>query len=150
MLSTPFAMIALGDFIQTLAVPDVKLALQERLAPQNRTHCDPCEAGKYNDWSAGTSCYSCWSVVSADRTSCDSCPAGKALITASPNYCEDCSPGRYSLWSGSYSCQACPLGRYSNEIALSELCSACPGLATENTSSTSIESLHPAKSKSKL
>ena len=79
-------------------------------------------------------------MVSADRTSCDSCPAGKALITASPNYCEDCSPGRYSLWSGSYSCQACPLGRYSNEIALSELCSACPGLATENTSSTSIES----------
>ena len=33
-LSTPFAMIALGDFIQTLAVPDVKLALQERLAPK--------------------------------------------------------------------------------------------------------------------
>ena len=34
MLPTPFAMIALGDFIQTLAVPDVKLALQERLAPK--------------------------------------------------------------------------------------------------------------------
>ena len=33
-LSTPFAMIALGDFIHTLAVPDVKLALQERLAPK--------------------------------------------------------------------------------------------------------------------
>eukprot|EP00435_Cladocopium_sp_Y103_P034368 s881_g8.t2 len=110
------------------------------IGTQNRTHCDPCEAGKYNEWSAGTSCYDCWSVVSEDRTSCDSCPAGKALVTASPNYCEDCSPGRYSLWSGSYSCQACPLGRYSNEIALSELCSACPGLATENTSSTSVES----------
>jgi hypothetical protein len=97
-----------------------------RLAVDQRTACDDCEAGYYASSPGAEGCAQCVAGTyagSSGASVCDTCVAGKAA-QVNATECLGCASGTFSS-AGSAICTSCPTGQYSDASDSTVRCSLC-------------------------